>query len=146
MSPTIGESLADLDSPQLLLDLDTLDANLTRMQTACRERQVDLRVHFKSLKCGGLARYLQQHGVERFLCAKLNEAEVLIDAGIRDVFLANQIIGPKKLARLAALAGRAKVSVCVDDADNVAAMGQAARDGGTTIHVLVEVDIGMHRC
>ena len=44
------------------------------MQTACRERSVDLRVHFKSLKCGGLARYLAAGGVRGFLCAKLNEA------------------------------------------------------------------------
>src|SRR4051794_12623651 len=50
MSVPSGSSLADLDSPQLLLDLDQLDANLGRLQTACRERQVDLRVHFKSLK------------------------------------------------------------------------------------------------
>ena len=104
MSPALGESLDELESPQLLLDLDTLDTNLTRMQTACRERRVDLRVHFKSLKCGGLALYLSQHGVERFLCAKLNEAEVLVGAGMTDVFVANQIIGPVKLARLAALA------------------------------------------
>jgi D-serine deaminase-like pyridoxal phosphate-dependent protein len=146
MSPSVGDPLNALDSPQLLIDLDTLDANLARMQAACRERRVDLRVHFKSLKCGGLARYLGQHGVDRFLCAKLNEAEVLADAGVTDIFVANEIIGPVKLARLAALARRARVRVCVDDAGNVAAMGQAARDAGATIDVLVEVDIGMKRC
>jgi D-serine deaminase-like pyridoxal phosphate-dependent protein len=41
-------SLDELDSPQLLPDLDQLDANLARLQSACRERRVDLRVHFKS--------------------------------------------------------------------------------------------------
>src|SRR3712207_5295833 len=81
--------LADLDTPQLLLDLDVLDRNLAHMQDACRRHGKDLRVHFKSLKCGGLARYLKERGAAAFLCAKLNEAEVLADAGVTDVFVAN---------------------------------------------------------
>ncbi len=146
MSVPTGSSLDELDSPQLLLDLDQVDANLARLQAACRERQVDLRVHFKSLKCGSLASYLSQRGVARFLCAKLNEAEVLVDAGIRDVFVANQVVGERKASRLAALAQRARLSVCVDDADNVAALARAARSANVILDVLVEVDIGMSRC
>jgi D-serine deaminase-like pyridoxal phosphate-dependent protein len=136
----------ELDSPQLLLNLDVLDANLRRLLDACSRRGVDLRVHFKSLKTGSLARYLVAHGVERFLCAKLNEAEVLADAGIADIFVANEIIGRHKLARLVALARRAQVRVCVDDPDNVKEMAQAARAAEVTLGVLVEVNIGMNRC
>jgi len=146
MSTPIGQPLDVLDSPQLLLDLDTVDVNLRSLMDACRERGVDLRVHFKSLKCAGLARYLAAAGVRRFLCAKLNEAEVLADAGQTDLYIANEIIGPVKLARLARLAKRAEVRVCVDDAGNVADMGRAARTEGVTLGVLVEVDIGMNRC
>jgi D-serine deaminase-like pyridoxal phosphate-dependent protein len=146
MSSPLGQPPETLDSPQLLIDLDVIDANLRRLQGACRERCVDLRVHFKSLKCGGLAKYLAARGVTRFLCAKLNEAEILADAGLTDLFVANQIVGPLKLARLARLARRAQVRVCVDDADNVAEMGRAARAEGVTLGVLVEVNIGMNRC
>jgi D-serine deaminase-like pyridoxal phosphate-dependent protein len=116
------------------------------MCQACQERSVALRVHFKSLKCSGLARYLRQAGVMAFLCAKLNEAEVLADAGIDDVLIGNQIIGPLKLARLARLALRVRLSVCVDDAGNVAEMARFARAAEATIGVLVEVDVGMKRC
>src|SRR5262245_2320141 len=140
MSSPAGQPLDALDSPQLLIDLDIVDANLHRMLSAFRGRPVRVRVHFKSLKCAGLARYLAARGVERFLCAKLNEAEVLADAGIKDIFIANQIVGPIKLRRLAELARRTSVSVCVDDADNVDALAQAARSAGTTVGVLVEVD------
>ncbi|HZT83693.1 MAG TPA: alanine racemase, partial [Gemmataceae bacterium] len=144
--PLMTTPLDALDTPQLLIDLDTLDANLDRMRTALRGRGVALRVHFKSLKCAGLARYLQARGVERFLCAKLNEAEVLADAGIRDLFVANQVVGPAKLRRLAELARRACVRACVDDPANVEQMGRAAREAASTVGVLVEVDIGMGRC
>jgi D-serine deaminase-like pyridoxal phosphate-dependent protein len=146
MPDPTGQTLDVLDSPQLLIDLDRLDANLRFLRSACERQGVALRVHFKSLKCGSLARYLASSGVEAFLCAKLNEAEVLMDAGIRDILIANQIIGPIKLARLANLARRGRIRVCVDDPENVIEMGQAARAAGVTIEVLVEVDIGMSRC
>ncbi len=146
MSSALGQTLDALDSPQLLIDLDVVDANLDRMLSAFRGRPLAVRVHFKSLKCAGLARYLSARGVNRFLCAKLNEAEVLADAGLTDLFLANQIVGPIKLRRLAELARRARVRVCVDDAGNIEQMSQAARAAGVTIGVLVEVDIGMGRC
>jgi D-serine deaminase-like pyridoxal phosphate-dependent protein len=139
-------TLDALDTPQLLLDLDVLDANLALMRDDCRRHGKDLRVHFKSLKCGGLAKYLAARGVAGFLCAKLNEAEVLAGAGIRDVFLANQVVGPLKLGRLARLARQVKLRVCVDDPGNVERMGEAARAEGVTLDVLVEVDVGMNRC
>jgi D-serine deaminase-like pyridoxal phosphate-dependent protein len=142
----LGQTLDTLDTPQLLLDLDVVDANLHRMLDAFRGRPVNVRVHFKSLKCAGLARYLAERGVGGFLCAKLNEAEVLADAGLRDLFIANQVVGPIKLRRLAELARRAKIRVCVDDADNVDQMASAAQAAGSEIGVLVEVDIGMGRC
>jgi D-serine deaminase-like pyridoxal phosphate-dependent protein len=142
----LGQPLEALDSPQLILDLDIVDANLRRMFTACRERGVRVRVHFKSLKCTGLAKYIARAGADGFLCAKLNEAEALTDAGLTDILLANEVVGPLKLRRLAELARRASLRVCVDDADNVAQMSRAAREAGATIGVLVEVDIGMARC
>lgn len=142
----IGQPIDMLDSPQLLVDLDIVDANLTRMLKACRERKVNLRVHFKSLKCAGLAKHIATFGVDGFLCAKLNEAEVLANAGITDIFIANQIVGPIKLKRLADLARRAEVRVCVDDPANIEQMGKAAQEAGSILHVLVEVDVGMSRC
>jgi D-serine deaminase-like pyridoxal phosphate-dependent protein len=146
MPSPLGQPVEVLDSPQLLIDLDVVDANLRRMFGACRERQVAVRVHFKSLKCTGLAKYIAAAGANGFLCAKLCEAEALVDAGLTDVFIANQVVGPIKLRRLAELARRAAVRVCVDDADNVAQIAEAARAAGSTIGVLVEVDIGMGRC
>jgi D-serine deaminase-like pyridoxal phosphate-dependent protein len=144
--PGMTQPLDQLDTPQLLLDLDVVDANLGRMFGAFRGGPVNVRVHFKSLKCTGLARYIAARGGDTFLCAKLNEAEALVDAGLTDVFIANQIVGPAKLRRLAGLARRALIRVCVDDAVNVGEMSRAAQEAGVSVGVLVEVDVGMGRC
>lgn len=146
MQNLIGQTIEVLDTPQAIIDLDVVDANVRNMLERCSARSIDLRVHFKSLKCGGLAAYLTQLGVKSFLCAKLSEAEVLVDHGIQDVFIANQIIGPIKLRRLAALASRAHLRVCVDNENNIAEMGEIVRTTGASVGVLVEVDIGMARC
>ncbi len=146
MSSLIGQPLDALDSPQLLLDLDIIDANLRRMFDAGKERGVNVRTHFKSLKCGGLAQYIQARGGATFLAAKLNEAEVLADAGITDILIANQIVGPHKMQRLANLARRVQLRVCVDQMDNVEQLSRAMQAGGATLGVLIEIDIGMARC
>jgi D-serine deaminase-like pyridoxal phosphate-dependent protein len=146
MSTLVGQSIDALDTPQLLLDLDIIDANLKRLFAACRERKVACRVHFKSLKCAGLAKHIAAAGANGFLCAKLCEAEVLADAGLTDLYIANQIVGPIKLRRLAELARRAQVRVCVDNPANIEQIGAAAQEAGSTVGVLVEVDIGMNRC
>jgi D-serine deaminase-like pyridoxal phosphate-dependent protein len=78
-------------------------------------------------------------------CAKLGEAEVLAAEGVTDILVANQVVGPRKIERLAALRGRADVKVAVDDPHNVREIGRAAAARGLRIGVVVEVDIGMSR-
>jgi 3-hydroxy-D-aspartate aldolase len=146
MHALAGQPLDALDTPQLLIDLDVLDRNLALLRDACARSGKALRTHFKSLKSAGLARHVAAAGAAAFACAKLSEAEVLVDAGFADVLIANQLVGPHKLSRLAGLAARAGVRACVDDPANVRAMGEAARAAGAEVGVLVEVDIGMNRC
>src|SRR5262245_23227377 len=146
MSAPFGQPLAALDSPQLLIDLDVVDGNLERMFGPYRRGPVNVRVHFKSLKCTGLAKYIAARGGQGFLCAKLSEAEVLADAGLTDILVANQLVGAIKLRRLGELARRAQVRVCVDDAQNVDDLSRAMAAAGATLGVLIEVDIGMQRC
>ena len=147
MSGVIGSRLEDLDTPVLLLDAAAFDRNLTRMASFFRDRACRLRPHFKNHKCTRIARrQLEAGAVVGMTCAKVGEAEVLADAGFDDVLIANQVVGDRKLERLAALAGRIRVRVAVDHADSTLALSQAAQRAGVVVGVLVEVDIGMGRC
>ena len=111
-----------------------------------RDAPVRLRPHFKSNKCVHIARLQVAAGAVGITCAKLGEAEVLADGGITDILIANQIVGPIKIARLIELRRRADVMVAVDDAGNVADLSAAAAAAGVELRVLVEVDVGMGRC
>jgi D-serine deaminase-like pyridoxal phosphate-dependent protein len=79
-------------------------------------------------------------------CAKASEAEAMVAGGIADVLIANEVVGARKLAQVARLAARARVTVCVDDARNAAEVDRAARSAGVRLDVLVEVDVGAKRC
>jgi D-serine deaminase-like pyridoxal phosphate-dependent protein len=85
-------------------------------------------------------------GAVGMTCAKVGEAEVLADAGIRDILIANEIVGPLKIGRLIALCARANPMVAADSADNIRMLSAHAAAAGVTLRVLVEVDIGMGRC
>lgn len=145
-NPLTGKPLAEVDTPSLLLDGDALRANIARMAAFFAGRHAKLRPHFKSHKCTTIARLQMEAGAVGVTCAKLGEAEVLADAGIRNILIANEIVGRLKVARLIELAKRASPMVAVDCPENVLMLSQAAEAAGLRVGVLVEVDIGMGRC
>ena len=138
--------LNEIETPALILNADRLKENEEIMRGFLTGSQARLRPHFKSHKCSRIARLQMEAGAKGITCAKLGEAEVLVDAGIPDILIANQVVQPSKLARLAFLARRAKLTVCVDDAGNAQDLENAARLAGSRIHVYIEVDVGMRRC
>ena len=138
--------LPGVDTPSLLLDLDALHANLRTMASFFEGRHCRLRPHFKSHKCTRLAKLQLKAGAVGITCAKLGEAEVLADAGIRNILIANEIVGPIKIQRLMALCHRAEPMVAVDSVSNVRMLSAHAVAAGITLGVLVEVDVGQGRC
>lgn len=138
--------LSDLSTPALILDLDCLKANSDRMKAILDGSTLRLRPHYKSHKCASIAKWQIKNGAVGMTCAKLGEAEDLCDAGVEDILIANQIVSPEKVRALASLAKKCRLTVCVDDLDNVRALARAAREGESVIHCLVEFDIGMDRC
>src|SRR5258706_8658286 len=143
---SIGIALDEVDTPALVLDLDALERNLLRMVDAVKGSGVRLRPHAKSHKCAEIARRQIAAGAVGVCCQKVSEAEALVAGGVTDVLVTNEIVGRRKLAHLARLAREAKVAVLADDAGNVADLEAAARAEGVRLDVLVEIDVGAHRC
>ncbi|MEO8629232.1 MAG: DSD1 family PLP-dependent enzyme [Betaproteobacteria bacterium] len=143
---TIGMTLDEVDTPALLLNLDTFERNLAHLPQSLHGFSVRIRPHAKSHKCPEIAMRQIAHGAVGVCCQKVSEAEALVAGGVPDVLVANEVVGPQKIARLATLARGARVSVCVDDIDNIAGLGEAAHRAGSTLHVLVEINVGANRC
>jgi 3-hydroxy-D-aspartate aldolase len=142
----VGAALAEVDTPALLIDLDAFDRNLQRMAAFAAKTRVRLRAHAKTHKSPVIAARQMALGAVGVCCQKVSEAEVMVDGGIVDVLVSNEVAGAAKLDRLAALARRARIGVCVDDAANVAELEAAAARAAAILDVLVEIDVGGQRC
>lgn len=142
----IGMPADEVDTPALLIDLDAFERNLRKMADFAQEAGVRLRPHAKTHKSAHIARLQMDLGAVGVCCQKVSEAETLVEAGVSDVLVSNQVVGARKLERLAALARHAKIGVCADDGGNVDEMSAVANRYGAQLDVLVEIDIGAGRC
>lgn len=143
--PLLGQPLTALPTPAPLVDLDVLEGNIATMAAFFRGRPAHLRPHAKTHRAPAVARLQVAAGAPGVTCAKVSMAEAMVDGGIDDVLIANQVIPAEAIDRLARLATRAAVGVLVDNARNVADLSAAAMAHGATLRVLVEVDGGMGR-
>jgi D-serine deaminase-like pyridoxal phosphate-dependent protein len=141
----IGQHKHALDTPALLVDLDVMAANIARIAEACRANRVNWRPHTKAHKTPEIAQMQIAAGAIGVTCAKLGEAEVMAASGIRDILIANQIVGPIKIERLVKLADAADPIVCVDNARNLTELDAASAGRGKRLRVAIEVNIGMNR-
>jgi len=138
-------TIADLDTPAVLIDMDRVEANLRRAQAHATEQGYALRPHIKTHKLPRFAKRQVELGAVGITAQKLGEAEVMADAGITDIFLPYNILGPKKLARLKALNERVTLSVTADSPDTL--FGYATTvTSGKPLTVLIECDSGGGRC
>jgi D-serine deaminase-like pyridoxal phosphate-dependent protein len=146
MAAAIGNRRDAIDTPALILDLDAFEHNLKLMMDALIGANVRLRPHAKSHKCPEIALRQMALGAVGICCQKVSEASLFVDAGIADVLITNQVVGPAKLAHLMKLADRARIGVLVDHASQVDALAEAARSHRVSLDVYVEVDVGAKRC
>jgi len=141
----VGYHKLELDTPFLWVDLDILEANIAQLAAFFREAGVNWRPHIKGVKVPAIAHMLLRAGAIGLTCAKLGEAEVMAASGIRDLLIANQIVGPRKYTRLANLSQQVDVKIAVDSEATLADLNAAALDKGVQIGLVIEVDTGMNR-
>ena len=143
----IGTPIADIDTPALIVDLDAFEANLDKMRDVIETAGVRLRAHTKTHKSVDVAHLQMTRGWACGVCVqKTAEAEALVAGGINDVMISNQVAAPSKIARVAALTEKARILICADDADNIAALSTAMAGRKSSLEVLVEIDVGNGRC
>jgi D-serine deaminase-like pyridoxal phosphate-dependent protein len=136
----------ELETPVPVVDIDRLEANISRLQSYLDEHGIANRPHIKTHKIPEIAQMQINAGAIGITCQKVSEAEVMANAGFKDIFIPYNIIGESKLNRLLALAQKATVSVTADSAYVIHGLSTAAQRARLTLTVLIECDTGLHRC
>jgi D-serine deaminase-like pyridoxal phosphate-dependent protein len=140
------DNLDEIDSPALLIYPDRAEENLRHM-IAIAGGTERLRPHVKTHKLPPLVRMHIEHGITRFKCATIAEAQIVAECGATDVLLAHQPVGPKarRLAALAAAYPHVRFSTIIDDAAALELLAAAAAGECVKLGVLLDIDCGMHR-
>lgn len=138
-------TINDLRTPAVLIDRARALRNIDRMQAAADARGIRLRPHAKTHKSPVVAQWQIARGAAGICCAKLGEAEVFADAGVRDIRIPYPL-NPANADRVIALARRIRLSFIVDHARVAREWSDALSRAGVTVDVLVKVDVGFHRC
>lgn len=138
-------NIHDLDTPALVVDLDVMERNLTRMADYARQHSLRLRPHTKTHKSPVLGARQLALGAAGLTVAKVSEAEVMLASGDKDLLIAYPVYGADKMRRLVEVAKKTRVTVSVDSLEVARPIAEAAAAAGVTVGVLAEVDAGLHR-
>lgn len=137
--------LQELETPSVLIDLNRMEGNITRMQALCDSAGVKFRPHIKTHKIPEIARMQIEAGAVGIACQKLTEAQVFIEAGINDILIPYNIVGERKTRRLADMALYNRVAVSADSPTVIAGLSEAAQANEITLRVLVELITDQNR-
>lgn len=148
---------AHIDTPALVIDLDAMKRNIARMAEFAHQHGVRWRPHAKMHKSAELARLMVEAGAAGCCVQKTAEAEAMAAGGVRDIYISNEVIAPRKLMRVAALACRlastgGRLAIAVDSIEGIERLAEAmssAQDQhaeAASIDVFVEIDVGQGRC
>jgi D-serine deaminase-like pyridoxal phosphate-dependent protein len=151
-----GQSVAAIDTPALVVDLDAMQRNLHRMAEFAQKHGLRWRPHAKMHKSSAIAKVQLQAGAVGVCVQKTSEAEAMAAGGINDIYISNEVVAPAKLARVAELAyqlsaERGQLAIAVDSIEGVRRLANAMNDRRRTgdaaiIDVFVEIDVGQGRC
>ena len=125
-----------------------MQRNIERAASYYAERQCKLRPHFKAHKTPEIARRQMAAGsCTGITVATVGEAEVIERERLcNEVLIANEILGPGKADRAAAVAKKCTLIVAIDSDETLDDLARAATAAEVEIGVLIDVNVGLPRC
>ncbi|CAD5120794.1 DgyrCDS9352 [Dimorphilus gyrociliatus] len=143
-----GENALCAPTPFLAIKEEEMMKNMNKMMELMKQwPNVDLRPHFKAHKSVDIAKQQIKLGAVGICCQTLTEAESAVYGGsIEDVFISNEVIGVGKVKRVVQLALKSKISICVDNEENIKDLSQLAKESNANLDLVIEVNVGQDRC
>ena len=136
----------ELDTPALIIDKNIMMDNIKFMQEYADRNNVSLRPHTKTHKSPKLAILQEQMGARGITVAKVGEAEIMAENGIKDIFIANEIVGDIKLKRIAKLMEEGiNISFGLDSIEQANMVEKIFNEKKLKAKILIEIEVGENR-
>ncbi len=131
-----------LPTPAVVVHWPTVENNVQYMAQRATQFGVQLRPHIKTHKNLEVAELQMNTGAAGLTCAKVSEAEVFVDAGFEDIFLAYPVVGEHQIAQVMAMAKRCRMSVAFDSIEGATRLQAGAAEEQLELDVMLIVDTG----
>jgi D-serine deaminase-like pyridoxal phosphate-dependent protein len=137
---------SEVCSPALLVYPDRIEENIRRMIKTARGAK-HLRPHVKTHKMAEVVMLQMKHGITKFKCATIAEAEMVAKCGAADILLAMQPVGPnlERFFKLKQAFVESKISCITDNEEIIIQLSDMARKTGLETHVWLDINVGMNR-
>jgi D-serine deaminase-like pyridoxal phosphate-dependent protein len=135
-----------IPTPALLVDLDIMERNLQKMADFFKDKSCKLRPHFKNHKSIAPAKKQLAAGAIGITAATLQETEVLVDAGINSILIANEIAGESNLKKLIELASDTEIILAIDNEKIIDDIARLSSNKKNHLSLVVDIDLGLKRC
>jgi len=139
-----GRSVAELETPAAIVDLDRLERNLERVAGYAAGHGLDLYPHTKTHKTIEIARRQIELGARGLTVAKSEEAAAFAALDV-PLLVHYPVVGAAKVERVAALAERVPVTVAIDSLAAATPLARALAGRDASAEALIEVDVGLRR-
>jgi D-serine deaminase-like pyridoxal phosphate-dependent protein len=139
-------NVSEVCSPSLLVYPDRVEENILRMIKIAKGAK-HLRPHVKTHKMAEVVKLQMKHGITKFKCATVAEAEMVAKCGAQDILLAIQPVGPnlERFFKLKKTFENAKISCITDNGEIIIQLSDMARKTGLKTHVWLDINVGMNR-
>jgi 3-hydroxy-D-aspartate aldolase len=138
-----GVSKWELDTPALCVDLDKMEQNIAKMQATLKKNGIPSRPHAKTHKCAAIAKYQIKTGSIGICCAKVSEAEAMLEQGVTKVMMTTSNPSPSKIRRAMKIRKANKEFIqAVDEEQNARDLSAAAKEAGVVADVVIDVAVG----
>ncbi len=134
-----------LPTPAVVVELEQVEKNLKEMVEQNEKNGIHVRPHIKPHKSVEIAKLQQALGAKGITCAKLGEAEVMAEAGLKDILIAYPLIGEDKMERLEKLMDIADIITIVNSTAGANQLSKAGERKNRKVKVLIEIDGGISR-
>ncbi|MBL4883765.1 MAG: alanine racemase [Planctomycetaceae bacterium] len=131
-------------TPAMVIDLALVRENLLKLSAYLKPHGITVRPHTKTHKSKRLAQEQLNTGSVGLTVAKVGEAEVMAEV-CDDILIGYPAIDAHRCSRIAKLAHKITLRVAVDSKYGIEALARAAKEAGSTIGVLIDLNCGSDR-
>lgn len=142
----VVENEGEILSPSLLIYPDRIEMNIGRMISIAGDI-TRLRPHIKTHKMSEIIRLQMNHGIQKFKCATISEAELAAGCGSGDILLAMQPVGPniERLFHLKQSFPHVRFSCIADNEHIIRQLSETACKYKEKITIWLDLNVGMDR-